>query len=282
MVHIIYILPVGTEIGKIRNSVCERKLIYFSYPDFLSSISLLPPLSLTRFFLFIILLLIVPEAILAQEGTDTTLIKRPQYFGIFIGRLQFAEANHYLFETQVQPVVGIQQVLKLTVGNATHAGIFFTYPFLRRMEWDAGLGVFSFKRQKEIAEVTEVSTNTSNSIVSMHTWIDNKSLVVAELRSHFSIIVTQRDNFSLLFGAGGWLAANNMQAELNPGSVGVEANITGYYRYHKNSFVQLHVSPGVMRNGYYINFTLAVCYQTQKTMRAKPKHYYVRTYDQED
>lgn len=237
---------------------------------------------MTRILLTLILLAILPADIFAQGDSDTTLIKRQQYFGIFIGRLQYTQASNYLFETDVKPMVGVQQVLKLTVGNAMHAGIFFTYPFQKRMEWDAGFGVFSFQRQKLIAEVTNVSSNTSNSIVSMHTWIDNKNLVVAKVRSHFSVIVSQRENYSLLFGAGGWLAANNMQSELNPGNIGIEANITAYYRYHKNSFVQMHLSPGVMRNGYYINFTLAVCYQNQKTMRARPKHYYVRTYDQED
>lgn len=228
-------------------------------------------------FLFILAL-----HISAQDAQDTSLIKRPQYFGIFLGRLQFVEASQYLFETNVQPIVGIEQVLRLTVGDAMHAGIFFTYPFLRRMEWDAGFGVFSFKRQKVIAKVTNVSSDASNTILSMQSWIDNKNLVVAELRSHFSIIAAQRENYSILFGAGGWLAANNMQSELNPGNVGVEANITAYYRYHNKSFVQLHLSPGVMRNGYYINATIAVCYQSLKTMRPRPKHYYVRTYDAED
>lgn len=237
---------------------------------------------MNRSVIFLILLLSSVDVFCQQEERDTSLIKRPQYFGIFVGRLQFTGADHYLYEAQPQAVLGITQVLKLSVGDAMHAGIFFTYPFLRRMEWDAGFGVFSFRRQKVLAEVTNVSNGFSNSIVSMHTWIDNKSLVVTEFKSHFSINLIQRDNFSLLIGAGGWLASNSMKYYLNPGNVGVEANMTTYYRYNKNSFVQLHVSPGVMRNGYYVNVTLAACYQSQKTMRAHPKHYYVRTYDQED
>ncbi len=271
-------MRIGIIVFSVVNDTCKGlDIVYIIY-----ILSLYIPNHLTRFLLFLILLLIFPAAVFAQEGSDTTLIKRPQYFGIFIGRLQFTEASHYLYQGEPKAIIGVQQVIRLTVGDAMHAGLFFTYPFMKRMEWDAGFGVFSFRRQKVIAEVTNVSTGYSNSIVSMHTWIDNRNLVVTEFKSHFSIIITQRDNYSLLFGAGGWLASNSMESKLNPGSVGVEVNFTGYYRYHKNSFVQLHVSPGVMRNGYYINFTLAACYQTQKTMRAKPKHYYVRTYDQED
>ncbi|MDQ3108764.1 MAG: hypothetical protein M3R17_02625 [Bacteroidota bacterium] len=226
-------------------------------------------------------LLFITTAVSAQQD-DTTLIKRPQYFGIFVGRLQFTAPDHYLFQAHPKATLGIQQVLKLTVGDAMHAGLFFTYPFMRRMEWDAGFGVFAFQRQKIIAEVTDVSTGPSNNIVSMHTWIDNRSLIVTEFRSHFSVILIQREKYSVLLGAGGWLASNRMESYLNPGSVGVEGNITAYYRYHKSSFVQLHVSPGIMRNGYYINATLGICYQNQKTMRARPKHYYVRTYDPEE
>jgi hypothetical protein len=235
---------------------------------------------LNRKILFPVLFLLLVTAAFAQE--DTTLIKRPQYFGIFVGRLQFVTPDHSLYESEPKPVVGIQQVLRLEVGDAMHAGIFFTYPFMRRMEWDAGFGVFSFQRQKIMAEVTNVTGGTNNTIVSMHTWINNKSLVVTEFRTHFSVILLQRDNYSILLGAGGWLASNRMESKLNPGSIGVEGNVTAYCRYHKNSFVQLHISPGVMRNGYYINATLGICYQTQKTMRARPKHYYVRTYDPEE
>ncbi len=215
-----------------------------------------------------------------DEG-DTLLVQRPQYFGIFLGRLQFMEANHVLYQAEVQPVLGEKQVTRLTVGDAMHAGIFFTFPFLHRMEWDLGFGVFSFKRQKEYAEVTALSNNYSNTIVSMHTIIDNKNLVVTELKSHFSVQIIQRDNYGIYMGAGGWLASQLMEPKLNPGSLGLEANLTGYYRYGKSSFAQIHISPGVMRNGYYINFTLGICHQTMKTMRPHPKHYYVRTYDQE-
>ncbi|CAN5157276.1 hypothetical protein BH09BAC5_BH09BAC5_26740 [soil metagenome] len=217
-----------------------------------------------------------------RDAGDTLLMKRPQYFGVFVGRLQYMAAPHYLYEAQPIAELGISQVIQLKVEDAMHAGFFFTFPFLHRMEWDMGFGVFSFKRQKVIAEVTSISSGYSNSIISMHTWIDNRSLVVTEYKSHFSVVAIQHENYSLCFGAGGWLASQRMEAKLNPGSVGVEANITAYYHYNKSSFVQIHVSPGWMRNGYYINFTLGICYQNMKTMRAHPKHYYVRTYDQEE
>jgi hypothetical protein len=236
----------------------------------------------SRGFILFFFLFVAFDLAAQREGDDTLLIKRPQYIGVFIGRLQYTGAPHYLFESQPQAILGITQVLKLRVDDAMHAGFFFTYPFLHRMEWDAGLGVFSFQRQKVFAEVTSLSTGYSNSIVSMHTWIDNKSLTVLEFRSHFSVQLIQRDNYSILLGAGGWLATQRMEPFLNPGSVGVEGNITAYYRYNKQSFVQIHLSPGVMRNGYYINATLGVCYQSMHTMRAHPKHYYVRTYDQEE
>jgi hypothetical protein len=46
--------------------------------------------------------------------------------------------------------------------------------------------------------------------------------------------------------------------------------------------VQVHLSPGWMKNGYYINFGIAICYEGQRLMRAHPKHYYVRSYDPEE
>jgi hypothetical protein len=230
----------------------------------------------------ILLLLVIPGMLSAQrDAGDTLLIKRPQYLGIFIGRLQYAGPEHDLYRSDPVAILGIDQVLKLTVGNAIHGGIFFTYPFLHRMEWDMGFGVLSFERHKVRAKVTNISPSTGD-IISMHTWNDNKNLIVAEFRSHFSVIVSEREKYSFLVGAGGWLASQRMEPYLNPGSVGVEGNFTVYYNYNKKSFAQVHVSPGWMRNGYYVNVTLGICYQGMRTMRAHPKHYYVRTYDQEE
>lgn len=236
-------------------------------------------MSLKKIILF---LLILPGTLIAQrDAGDTLLIKRPQYLGIFFGRLQYTGADHNLYDKNPVAIIGIEQVLNLTVSNALHGGIFFTYPFLHRMEWDMGLGVFSFKRHKVRAEVTNISPTTGD-IISMHTWNDNRSLVVCEFKSHFSIKLIDREKYSFLLGAGGWLASQRMEPYLNPGTVGVEGNITAYYCYNKKSFLQVHVSPGWMRNGYYINMTLGICYQGMRTMRAHPKHYYVRTYDQEE
>jgi hypothetical protein len=116
----------------------------------------------------------------------------------------------------------------------------------------------------------------------MHSWEDNRYLFVSEIKTHFSFQVVQRDNFGMLVGAGGWLAANRMPAYMNPGAIGVETNLTTYFRLHKKSFLQLHVSPGVCKTGYYINATVGICYQNQRTMRVRPKHYYVRTYEKDE
>src|ERR1041385_4340833 len=168
----------------------------------------------------ILLLLLFPAALFAQrDAGDTLLIKRPQYLGIFIGRLQYAGPDHYLYQKDPVAILGIDQVLKLTVGNAVHAGIFFTYPFLHRMEWDMGFGVFSFERHKVKAKVTDISPTTGD-IISMHTWNDNRNLVVAEFKSHFSVLLFEREKYSFLLGAGGWLASQRMETHLNPGSVG--------------------------------------------------------------
>ncbi len=217
-----------------------------------------------------------------RDAGDTLLIKRPRYVGLFGGTLQLTQAEHFLYNEQHTLEIGTQ-VLQLKVGNAVQGGFFFTYPFLHKMEWDAGFGVFSFKRQTRLEDVTALSSaGPTPQIISSHSWNENKNLVVTELRSYFSYDLIQRDNYSFLIGAGGWLASQRMKAAFNPGSAGVEGNITAYYRYNKKSYVQIHLSPGWMRNGYYINATIAVCYQGERTMRAHPSHYYVRTYDQED
>src|SRR5689334_22521325 len=69
----------------------------------------------------LLLLIIIPGALFAQrDAGDTLLIKRPQYLGIFIGRLQYAGPDHYLYQHDPIAILGIDQVLKLTVGNAIH------------------------------------------------------------------------------------------------------------------------------------------------------------------
>lgn len=230
----------------------------------------------------LLLSLFVGGSLLAQKiDNDTTLIKRPRYFGLFFGTLQFTQADHFLYQAEPQIMID-DQVLQLKVEDAIQGGFFFTHPFLNRMEWDLGFGVFSFKRETKWMRVTAVSTGPTPMILSSQTWTNKKNLVVTELRSHFSYNLIQRDNYSILFGAGGWLASNTMKAAYNPGSVGVEGNITAYYRYNKKSYVQVHLSPGWMKNGYYINATIGICYQSQRTMRVHPSHYYVRTYDEND
>ncbi len=215
-----------------------------------------------------------------RDAGDTLLIKRVRYLGLFVGTLQYMQENvlyEHIHSIEIGP-----EVIKLQVGNAFQGGLFFTYPFLHKMEWDAGFGVFSFNRKKIWEDVTALSNGNDPHIVSSHTWIDNRKLIVTEVRSYFSYYLIQRDNYSFLIGAGGWLASNRMETYLNPGSIGVEGNITAYYRYNKKSCVQIHLSPGWMRNGYYFNATIGICYQGERTMRAHPPHYYVRTYDQED
>jgi hypothetical protein len=235
-------------------------------------------LRLSVIFLF---LFFATGAMAQRDAGDTLLLKRPMYFGLFFGTLQNVEARHYLYEAPHSMVVG-PEVIKLQVGNAVQAGFFFTHPFLHKMEWDIGFGVFSFQRQTTWEDYEAISTGISPHVVSSSTWIDNKKLVVTEVRSYFSYDLIQKENYSLLLGAGGWLASNTMKAAYNPGSVGVEGNITAYYNYNKKSYVQIHLSPGWMINGYYFNVTIGICYQGERTMRAHPKHYYVRTYDQED
>lgn len=233
-------------------------------------------------FLLISLLIFVSSSLFAQrDASDTLLIKRPRYLGLFFGTLQYMQAEQFLVDRPHDLELG-PEVIKLKVENAFQLGFFFTHPFLHKMEWDVGFGVFSFKRQKIWEDVTALSTSNTPYIVSSHTWIDNKNLTVTEVRSYWSYNFLQRDNYSILIGAGGWLASNRMEAAQNPGSYGVEGNITAYYRYNKKSHVQIHLSPGWMQNGYYINATIAICYQGERTMRVHPAHYYVRTYDPED
>ncbi|HET6989985.1 MAG TPA: hypothetical protein VFJ43_01625 [Bacteroidia bacterium] len=233
--------------------------------------------------LLILFLFVFSSEILSaqRDPGDTLLLKRPRYFGLFVGTLQNVEAAHYLYNEPHTMNLGTQ-VIKLQVGNAFQGGFFFTYPFLHKMEWDAGFGVFSFQRRTVYEDVTSISTGNDPHILSMHTWIDNKKLVVTDVRSYFSYDLVQRDDYSILFGAGGWLASNRMKTEYNPGSIGIEGNISAYYRYNNKSYVQVHFSPGWMRNGYYFNATIGICYQGERTMRAHPPHYYVRTYDRED
>ncbi len=233
------------------------------------------------FFLLVICGLISTNVIAQHDEGDTVLVKRAMYFGFFAGRLQFMEAEHFLYDQPHGMSLG-PEVIKVQVGNAIQGGIFFTYPFLYKMEWDAGFGVFGFQRQTIWQDVSAISTTSPSSIISSSTWIDKKNLTVTEVRSHFSYNIIQRANFSLLIGAGGWLASNSMKAAFNPGSVGMEGNVTAYYLFNKKSFVQIHLSPGYMRNGYYLNMTLGICYQGQRTMRVHPKKYYVRTYELEE
>lgn len=232
-----------------------------------------------RFIFYSLLVPFLPQEMVAQEIQDTTLVKRPQYFGVFVGGLMSLGPSKYIYESSPSPVIGLNQVTKLEIRNAIQAGIFFTYPFLRRMEWDAGVGVFNFNRERTLTEVTELSNDTPRAIASMHSWREDEIIIIWELKTHFSVLLVQHDNFSILAGAGGWLTAHRPEPWLNPGILGVEGNITAYCKLRRKSFLQLHVSPGVMKNGFYINATLGFCYQNQKTMRVRPKNYYVRTYD---
>jgi hypothetical protein len=233
-------------------------------------------------FLIIFLFVFIATNLFAQrDAGDTLLLKRPRYFGLFIGTLQNVEAKHYLFEQNHAMFIG-PEITKLQVGNAIQGGLFFTYPFLHKMDWEMGFGVFSFQRQTTWEDYTSISTGPDPHVISSHTWIDNKPIVVTEVRTHFSYDLILRDNYSLLLGAGGWIASNRMPSTFNPGSVGLEGNVTAYYRYNEKSFVQIHFSPGWMKNGYYFNVSIGICYQGERLMRAHPKHYYVRTYDQDE
>jgi hypothetical protein len=230
----------------------------------------------------LLFLLIANENLSAQRDPgDTLLIHRPKYFGIFFGRIQFAGAPHPIYDEVPQAYLG-KQAIKVTVTDALHTGLFFTFPFLHRMEWDAGVGVFSFQRKTIWADVTRITPGYNPQVLDYHTWSDPKPITVMEFRSYFSCELIRTENYAVLAGGGGWLATQRMPSSLNPGSAGFEANFTGYYRFHKKSFVQIHLSPGWMKNGYYINFGLGICYEGQRLMRAHPKHYYVRTYDPEE
>jgi hypothetical protein len=234
---------------------------------------------LKRLCFFLPLIFLTADLFAQRDAGDTLLVNRPRYFGIFLGRLQFSQAPHAIYDASPLPFTGQNQTIKVTVKDAFHGGLFFTFPFLHRMEWEGGFGVFSFQRDRVMAEVTQITPGSDPQVLAYHTWHDYKNLTVVEFRSYFSVELMRQENYAVLIGAGGWLATNSMPYSLNPGSVGVEGNVTGYYRIHEKSFVQIHLSPGWMRNGYYINFGIAICYEGQRMMRAHPKHYYVRTYD---
>lgn len=236
---------------------------------------------LPRFCLLFVFSITAANLFAQRDPSDTLLIHRPRYVGIFIGRIQYAAALHAIYDEAPQAYLG-KQTIKVTVGDAFHAGAFFTFPFLHRMEWDAGAGVFSFQRKTVWADVTKISNGYDPQVLAYHSWTDPKRITVMEFRSYFSCEITRTDEYAVLFGAGGWLATQRMPTNFSPGSVGIEANFTGYYRVHEKSYVQIHISPGWMKNGYYFNFGLAICYQGQRLMRAHPKHYYVRSYDQEE
>ena len=236
-------------------------------------------MKLSRRLYFFLLLFLSANLFAQRDAGDTLLVNRPRYFGIFIGRLQYAQALHSVYDATPLPFTSQPQIIKVDVGDAMQGGLFFTFPFLHRMEWEGGMGVFSFQRDRVMAEVTQVTPGYDPHILAYHTWHDHKNLTVAEFRSYFSVEIIRREDFAFLAGAGGWLATNSMPASLNPGSVGAEGDLTGYYQVHEKTFMQVHISPGWMKNGYYINFGIAICYQGQRMMRAHPKHYYVRTYD---
>jgi hypothetical protein len=236
---------------------------------------------LRRLYLFFMLIFYSGILFAQRDAGDTLLLQRPRYVGIFIGRIQFAGALSPIYDGVPNAYLG-KQALKVTVGDALHAGLFFTFPFLHKMEWDLGAGVFSFNRQTVWADVTKITPGTDPQIVAYHTWTDPKKITVMEFRSYFSGELIRADDYAILAGGGGWIATQRMPGSFNPGSVGIEANFTGYYRVHEKTFMQVHLSPGWMKNGYYINFGIAICYEGHRLMRAHPKHYYVRSYDPEE
>ncbi len=200
---------------------------------------------LKRFVFFLIIVFSTGHLFAQRDAGDTLLVHRPRYVGFFFGRIQYAQASHSLYDAAPSAYLG-NQIIKVTVGDAYHGGMFFTFPFLHKMEWDLGAGVFSFARERVWAEVTQVTPGFDPHVVAYRTWHDPTRLTVAEFRSYFSCEVEQHDDYSILIGAGGWIATQTMVGSYSPGTVGLEGNVTGYYRFHNKTFVQMHLSAGWM------------------------------------
>ncbi|MBI3512237.1 MAG: hypothetical protein HY064_16375 [Bacteroidetes bacterium] len=238
------------------------------------------------FFLFFIFIFSVIYVQAQRDPGDTLIVKRPVWVGIYVGFLQYTQATPMLINRAPRPDL-LPQTIRYGIGDAVHGGVFLTYPFLHKMQWEIGGGLSSFHRFNEIATVTSVSSGNQPVVLAYHTSVYHQYLTVGEFRSYFSGEVVMHDNFTLLLGAGGWVAGGKLNQtlsgmEANPGTIGIELSVSAYYFLFRSSYVQVHINPGWMRNGYYINATVGLSVKGERTMRPHPKHYYVRTYEQDE
>jgi hypothetical protein len=203
-------------------------------------------------------------------NADTTFVKRPYYLGVTTGYSKFG-----IWSTEGTPF----DMTNLPRSNQNFReyyydqsiGIELAFPFLRKWECEAN---FEYQRtfgwqqsctyyEKNNPPPAEIFWSATSHKLQLNDW---------KLRSFFSYELFRGSVFALNAGAGGWYSVSSR--------VGAETGMKCYIKANKNITIQTGVYAGYSSvTRLYGTVRASVLLSGTRTYRARPEHYYVRTYE---
>ncbi len=221
-----------------------------------------------------IIILFFAREVKAGAG-DTAYYRRPYYLGVSAGYTAYTNG---ILAGSPRPVVVPQNPYydRMAYWGASY-GLVAAFPFARKMECELGLdGNFTRGWESNITDVAKdpetmrpIGYSFNTHYVRYHT---------ANFRLQFGYELFRGNKFALNAGIEAWGAFINTRHLTNGG--GLNAVVKTYLPVsHGNAAIQIAGIFGLTHTGTYVGVRASYCLTAMRIYRHKPRHYYVRTYE---
>ena len=216
------------------------------------------------------LLLLIGASVSGQNAKqmDTVFIKRPYYLGVTYSAAKFITPARYQ---------DVSEDNNTEIYSGQSVGVAFAFPFLRKWDLESNFEFTTWSGWQNSHGTHMVPQ--SNPVITWETWSSHairRNFYM--LRSIASYELFVRNAVTLQVGAGGRLAVSET-FNLVPGNLIGECGIKMMYNPNRNYGMQIGAWFGKSQYGEYASLRIALFLKGQRTYRARPFHYYVRTYE---